>query len=222
MPGPGPSVSGSHINGHNIQIGEAGDIFIVAPEIRSISRRTSKPYKPYAHTLRSGDDVHEPVVLTEHEAEYGTRRPITLYGEGEILGTATVRLPPGLTDEAKLRVRGKGVPGKDGHPPGDLYITVFIEPEPQPSARDARLAERSEAAYLWTMLCTADRRRHFLRTLEEVVNRAETQNLRDSSPILAHLHRLRHLPSDFPTRVDRFVKESSIDGLRFILSQPNR
>jgi DnaJ-class molecular chaperone len=41
-------------------------------------------------------------------------------------GRASVKVPPGTSSGAKLRLRGKGVRGLDGHV-GDHYVTVQID-----------------------------------------------------------------------------------------------
>jgi molecular chaperone DnaJ len=41
-----------------------------------------------------------------------------------------VRIPPGAQEGSRLRVAGKGNAGTHGAPPGDLYITVRVEPHP--------------------------------------------------------------------------------------------
>ncbi len=41
-----------------------------------------------------------------------------------------VKIPAGIEDGAKLRVRGKGLPGRHGGPPGDLILVVHIRPHP--------------------------------------------------------------------------------------------
>jgi molecular chaperone DnaJ len=42
----------------------------------------------------------------------------------------TITVPPGLADGARIRVAGKGHVGRNGGEPGDLYITVHVEPHP--------------------------------------------------------------------------------------------
>lgn len=42
----------------------------------------------------------------------------------------TLTVPPGLADNARIRVAGKGHVGRNGGENGDLYITVHVEPHP--------------------------------------------------------------------------------------------
>ncbi len=40
----------------------------------------------------------------------------------------TVKIPPGVDTGSRIRVAGKGAPGRHGGPPGDLFITVRVAP----------------------------------------------------------------------------------------------
>ncbi len=54
------------------------------------------------------------------------------HGEGRTAATDSVevRIPPGVQNGDRLRVTGKGNAGTGGAPPGDLYITVKVDPHP--------------------------------------------------------------------------------------------
>jgi len=56
----------------------------------------------------------------------------TCHGDGRVLRTESVevRIPPGAQNGSRLRVAGKGNAGTLGMPPGDLYITLRVEPHP--------------------------------------------------------------------------------------------
>jgi molecular chaperone DnaJ len=56
----------------------------------------------------------------------------TCGGDGRVAHTESVeiRIPAGARDGSRLRVPGKGNAGTQGAPPGDLYITMKVEPHP--------------------------------------------------------------------------------------------
>jgi curved DNA-binding protein len=72
-----------------------------------------------------GEDYEVAVRLPLEEAYRGGERELQL-GSRAI----RVRIPRGATDGQRLRLRGKGGPGVNGGPPGDLYLHISLEPHP--------------------------------------------------------------------------------------------
>jgi len=81
---------------------------------------------------RRGADVQATTTLPFRDAVNGST--VTLRtSEG---ATLTARVPAGVRDGQKIRLRGKGRPGQDGASAGDLVITVEVAPHPAFERRD--------------------------------------------------------------------------------------
>jgi curved DNA-binding protein len=72
-----------------------------------------------------GENYEIAVRLSLDEAAKGTERTVQLDGR-----PFTARIPPGATDGQRLRLRGKGGPGTNGGPAGDLYLQIALDPHP--------------------------------------------------------------------------------------------
>ena len=82
-----------------------------------------------ATSARRGADLEAELDLEFDDAVHGLTTEVTLNGLG---GSRTfkVRVPAGVDNGQRIRLPGKGGPGSNGGPPGDLYAVVRVAPHP--------------------------------------------------------------------------------------------
>ncbi len=105
---------------------------------------------------RRGDDLEAPTTITMEEAASGTQRRLSVRtpetctlckGAGEVRGgmcprcdgsgttlsmkELEVTIPKGVRTGSRVRVSGRGGPGRDGGPAGDVYLVIKLVPHPR-------------------------------------------------------------------------------------------
>lgn len=113
-----------------------------------------RPTRSQRRAPRRGDDHEYPIEVSLRDAFTGTTRAFELQvpqvcascnGTGSVHGslcfdceaTGTtqkrsrieVSIPAGIRDGQRVRVSGKGSPGRDGGPSGDVYLKVRLKPD---------------------------------------------------------------------------------------------
>lgn len=78
---------------------------------------------------QQGQDLESTLSITFEEAALGAEKRIGMQRNSK-RGEIAVKIPPGMGDGGKLRLKGKGDPSPFGGPPGDLYIKIRVEPHP--------------------------------------------------------------------------------------------
>ena len=76
---------------------------------------------------RKGQDLQTESTITFKESIFGTTLDLKLSSDGKAQNI-TARVPAGVNDGAKIRVKGKGAPGEAG--PGDLFILLTVKAHP--------------------------------------------------------------------------------------------
>jgi molecular chaperone DnaJ len=77
---------------------------------------------------RKGSDLQTESTITFKESVFGTTLDLKLNTDGNGPQNISARVPAGVNDGAKIRVKGKGAPGEGGA--GDLFIQLHVKPHP--------------------------------------------------------------------------------------------
>lgn len=75
---------------------------------------------------KGGSDLQATFGITLEEAFQGATKTININGQA-----VNLKLKPGIADGQTLRLKGRGNPGSNGHPPGDLLLTINVTPHPR-------------------------------------------------------------------------------------------
>jgi curved DNA-binding protein len=79
----------------------------------------------YRPRKQRGRDFNMELPLTFREAVAGGEKRVAYLRDG-VKEEISVKIPQGIENDARLRIKGKGEKGFNNGPPGDLYLTVKV------------------------------------------------------------------------------------------------
>ncbi|HEX5471255.1 MAG TPA: J domain-containing protein [Lacipirellulaceae bacterium] len=77
-----------------------------------------------------GNDLRHELTIPFATAVLGGEAALTVQRQTGELETIRVKIPVGIDDGKKIRLRGQGEPGAGGAPAGDILLTVHVSPHP--------------------------------------------------------------------------------------------
>jgi len=86
-------------------------------------------YQDMGRMQQKGEDALYEWPISLEEAAFGGEKKVSIQRNGK-MQELSVRIPPGISSGKKLRVAGKGMEGRNGGPPGDLYLQISIKEHP--------------------------------------------------------------------------------------------
>jgi curved DNA-binding protein len=111
------------------------------------------PYQNMGRMPQKGEDVLYELTISLEEAASGGEKRISYRKNGKV-EDVSVRIPRGIPSGKKLRLAGKGMEGKNGGPPGDLYLQIVIKEHPIFSREGDDLIAEKEIAFSEAVLGT--------------------------------------------------------------------
>lgn len=104
---------------------DLGDIFDVFSNRGGSTRARSTRQQNFP---REGEDLRYDMEISFMDAFHGGKKQVQYRDPATASNqTLTITIPRGVRDDQKLRLKGKGMPGENGGPPGDLYIAIHVK-----------------------------------------------------------------------------------------------
>jgi curved DNA-binding protein len=86
-------------------------------------------YQDMGRMPQKGHDMVYEWPISLEDAAFGGERTVSIPRDKRV-EQISVKIPPGIPSGKKLRVAGKGMPGKNGGNPGDLYLQIAVRSHP--------------------------------------------------------------------------------------------
>ena len=92
----------------------------------------------------------------------------------------SLRVPAGVDSGSRLRVRGEGNAGRRGGPPGDLYVFITVQPDPELKRDGININSSVSVAYTDAILGTSVK----VRTVDGMVDLKIPAGIQPGSTLL--------------------------------------
>jgi curved DNA-binding protein len=86
-------------------------------------------YQDMGRMAQKGEDILYELTISLEESAFGGEKRISYRKNGKI-EEVSVKIPRGIPPGKKLRLAGKGMEGRNGGTPGDLYLQINIKEHP--------------------------------------------------------------------------------------------
>jgi curved DNA-binding protein len=110
-------------------------------------------YRDTGRMPQRGEDVLYEITITLEEAASGGEKRVSYRKNGKV-EEISVKIPRGIPSGKKLRLSGKGREGRNGGPPGDLYLQVSVREHPLFSREGDDLIVEKEISFSEAVLGT--------------------------------------------------------------------
>ena len=105
-----------------IDLNDLGDYSDLGSIFSNFARGASA--KTASQRPRRGQNVEYKTEVTLEEAYHGTTRTL----QDPTGSRLEVKIPPGVKNDSRVKISGKGGPGPGGGPRGDLYVVTTVSP----------------------------------------------------------------------------------------------
>jgi len=148
QPGGNPFGSGGGFTSQTVDFGDLGDIFgsmfgggmgsggsggSSGSGFRRTRRGGANPFTEgfggFNAGPQKGASVSATLSIDFDEAIHGATKQVIISDSAGGRKTIKVKIPKGIDDGEKIRLRGLGAPGSGGGPAGDLIVTVHVKPD---------------------------------------------------------------------------------------------
>ncbi len=145
--GPGPQAWGAGDGSANFDInlddlfggaGSGGGGF--ADLFKNLGQRSRRPSRPAAP--QRGANIEQAITVPFTTAVLGGEYQVGIRRSDGTEETLHIKIPSGIEDGKKIRLRGQGEPSPNGGPNGDLLIKVSVAPHPHFRRKGRRLDVR--------------------------------------------------------------------------------